>query len=427
MRIKFLEIEGLYSYGDKKEKIYFENKNFIIGPNNSGKTSIFTALDFFINTLVQGDMYRIIKPWNDQQHHEMTIGLALNHDERKYLMELFTIDTLANISNIGSRNKSILAPIDMIKELISKFNNIEITIQWNDVTFSDYSKAIKYVIKIPDLNIAIFSKDQSNVHAYELDSDYKSTLERTSIHDIIKNVVFLKQFSKYDFSTQIDGVAVSYFPDKSSFTNINNLDIDDENRINFITDTANISSHRSNNYSIFSMMGNLLKNKFSIISGEREFIEINDLKKLQLSNNGNNLHSYLLWLKNSDKTTDNEIYEKIQNEFKAIMNNENLSFNVSFNDRAKKDASGSNIVKAEKTSIVFEDIKSRNKSYNFFEVGSGVREILFLVTTYFGNPGNIILMDEPATNLHPILIKKLMSIYFLNQDILEQNDSIFML
>ena len=279
MRIKFLEIEGLYSYGDKKEKIYFENKNFIIGPNNSGKTSIFTALDFFINTLVQGDMYRIIKPWNDQQHHEMTIGLALNHDERKYLMELFTIDTLANISNIGSRNKSILAPIDMIKELISKFNNIEITIQWNDVTFSDYSKAIKYVIKIPDLNIAIFSKDQSNVHAYELDSDYKSTLERTSIHDIIKNVVFLKQFSKYDFSTQIDGVAVSYFPDKSSFTNINNLDIDDENRINFITDTANISSHRSNNYSIFSMMGNLLKNKFSIISGEREFIEINGFKK----------------------------------------------------------------------------------------------------------------------------------------------------
>ena len=336
MRIKFLEIEGLYSYGDKKEKIYFENKNFIIGPNNSGKTSIFTALDFFINTLVQGDMYRIIKPWNDQQHHEMTIGLALNHDERKYLMELFTIDTLANISNIGSRNKSILAPIDMIKELISKFNNIEITIQWNDVTFSDYSKAIKYVIKIPDLNIAIFSKDQSNVHAYELDSDYKSTLERTSIHDIIENVVFSKQFSKYDFSTQIDGVAVSYFPDKSSFTNINNLDIDDENRINFIIDTANISSHRSNNYSIFSMMGNLLKNKFSIISGEREFIEINDLKKLQLSNNGNNLHSYLLWLKNSDKTTDNEIYEKIQNEFKAIMNNENLSFNVSFTIEQKK-------------------------------------------------------------------------------------------
>ena len=423
MRIKFLEIEGLYSYGDKKEKIYFENKNFIIGPNNSGKTSIFNALSFFINTLVQGDMYRIIKPWNDQQHHEMTIGLALNHDERKYLIELLMIDTLTNTSKV-SRNKSILTPAYMIKELISKFNNIEITIQWNDITFSDYSKAVKYVIKIPDLNIAIFSKDQSNVRAYELDSDYTSTSVRTSIHDIIENIVFSKQFSKYDFSTQIDGVTVSYFPDKSSFTNINNLDIDDENRINFIIDTANISSHRSNSYSIFSMIGNLLENKFSIISGEREFMEINDLKKSQLSNNGNNLHSYLLWLKNSDKTTDNEIYEKIQNKFKEIMNNENLSFNVSFNDRTKKDAPGSNIVKAEKTSIVFEDIKSRNKSHNFFEVGSGVREILFLVTTYFGNPGNIILMDEPATNLHPILIKKLMSKILLNEDNKEQNQII---
>ena len=314
MRIKFLEIEGLYSYGDKKEKIYFENKNFIIGPNNSGKTSIFNALSFFINTLVQGDMYRIIKPWNDQQHHEMTIGLALNHDERKYLIELLMIDTLANTSK-AIRNKSILTPSYMIKELMSKFNNIEITVQWNDVAFSDYSKAVKYVIKIPDLDIAIFSKDQSNVRTYKLDSDYKSTSERTSIHDIIENIVFSKQFSKYDFSTQIDGFVVSYFPDKSSFTNINNLDIDDENRINFIIDTANISSHRSNSYSIFSMIGNLLENKFSIISGEREFMEINDLKKSQLNNNGNNLHSYLLWLKNSDKTTDNEIYEKIQNKF----------------------------------------------------------------------------------------------------------------
>ena len=424
MKIKFLEIEGLYSYGNKKEKIYFENKNFIIGPNNSGKTSIFNALDFFINTLVQGNMYRITKPWNDQQYHEMTIGLALNHDERKYLIELFTIDTLADTSNGGSRNKSMLAPIDTIKELISKFNNIEITIQWNDVTFSEYSKATKYVIKIPDLNIAIFSIDQSNVRAHELDSGYKSTSKRTSIHDIIKNMDFSKQFSKDDFSTQIDGVPVSYFPDKSSFTSINNLDIDDENRINFIIDTANISLHRSDNYSIFGMMGNLLKNKFSIISGEREFIKINDLKKSQLNNNGNNLHSYLLWLKNSDKTTDNEIYKKIQNKFKEIMNNENLSFNVSFDSTVKQDARGNNIVKAENTFIVFEDIKSRDKSYNFFEVGSGVREILFLLTTYFGNPGNIILMDEPATNLHPILIKKLMSKILLNEDNKEQNQII---
>ena len=238
--------------GNKKEKIYFENKNFIIGPNNSGKTSIFNALDFFINTLVQGGMYRVTKPWNDQQHHEMTIGLALNHDERKYLMELFMIDTLADTSNIGNRNKSILAPADMIKKiLISKFNDIEITIQWNDVTFSDYSKAVEYVIKIPDLNIGIFSKDQSNVRAFKLDSERKSTLKRTSTHDIIKNIDFSKRFSKDEFFCTNNEVSISYFPDKSSFTNIDNLDIDDESRINFIMYMANISSYRSSSYSIF--------------------------------------------------------------------------------------------------------------------------------------------------------------------------------
>ena len=424
MKIKFLEIGGLYSYGDKKEKIYFENKNFIIGPNNSGKTSIFNALDFFIKTLMGGDIHRVIKPWNDQQCHEMTIGLDLNHNERKYLIELFTIDTLADTSNVRGRNQSILAPIDGIKELISKFNSIEITIQWNDITFSDYSKAIKYDIKIPDLNIGIFSKDHSNVHAYRLNSEHNSSLNHTPIHDIIKNISFSKQFSKDDFSTQIDGISVSYFPDKSSFTNINNLDVDDENRINFITHTANISLYSNNRYSIFSMIGNLLKNKFSIISGERKFKKINDLEKSQLNDNGDNLHSHLLWLKNSDKTIDHKIYEKIQSEFKEIMNNENLLFNVSFDSTTEKDVRMNNIVKAENTVIVFEDIKSRDKLYNFFEVGSGVREILFLLTTYFGNPGNIILMDEPATNLHPILIKKLMSKILLNENDEEQNQII---
>ena len=424
MKIKFLEIKGLYSYGNKKEKLYFENKNFIIGPNNSGKTSIFNALDFFIKTLVRGDMYRIIKPWNDQQYHEMTIGLALNNDERKYLIELLAIDTLPDTSNIRNRNHSILAPIDTIKELISKFNNIEITIQWNDITFSDYSKAIEYVIKIPDLNTAIFSNDHLNVHTYRLDSEHKSPLKRTSIHNIIKNMDLSKQFSKNDFSTKIDGISVSYFPDKSSFNNINNLDIDDESRINFITKTANISSDRSSRYSIFTMVGNLLKNKFLIISGERKFIKINDLKKSHLSKNGDNLHSYLLWLKNSDKTTDNEIYEKIRNKFEEIMNNDNLSFDVSFDSTINKKIGGDNTIKAENTFIVFKDVKSRDKSYNFSEVGSGVKEILFLLTTYFGNSGNIILMDEPATNLHPILIKKLMSKILLNENNDEANQII---
>ena len=114
------------------------------------------------------------------------------------------------------------------------------------------------------------------------------------------------------------------------------MDIDDESRINFITKTANISSYRSNRYSIFTMIGNLLKNKFLIISGERKFIKINDLKKSQLSKNGDNLHSYLLWLKNSDKTVDNEIYKKIQNKFEEIMNNDNLSFDVSFDSTTNK-------------------------------------------------------------------------------------------
>ena len=66
------------------------------------------------------------------------------------------------------------------------------------------------------------------------------------------------------------------------------------------------------------------------------------------------MHSYLLWLKNSDKTTDNEIYEKIQNKFEEIMNNDNLSFNVSFDSTINKKIGGDNTIKAEKRKDIIE-------------------------------------------------------------------------
>ena len=53
VRIRFMEIKGLYSYGSENSRIDFGEKTLIVGPNNSGKSSILKALDFFLRSLTE--------------------------------------------------------------------------------------------------------------------------------------------------------------------------------------------------------------------------------------------------------------------------------------------------------------------------------------------------------------------------------------
>ena len=85
-----MEINGLYSYGGEKNRIDFGEKTLIVGPNNSGKSSIFKALDFFLRSLTEYAA-RESKPWHGQDAHGMTVGFALNDSERRYVAELLAI------------------------------------------------------------------------------------------------------------------------------------------------------------------------------------------------------------------------------------------------------------------------------------------------------------------------------------------------
>ena len=72
-------------------------------------------------------------------------------------------------------------------------------------------------------------------------------------------------------------------------------------------------------------------------------------------------------------------------------------------------AFGKKIIHPGNVSITFRN--NDEQQYNtikFMESGSGIREILFLLAKYFDTEKSVIFMDEPAMNLHPTLIKKLM-------------------
>ena len=190
-------------------------------------------------------------------------------------------------------------------------------------------------------------------------------------------------------------------------------------------------------YPFFAMLGRMLERRFTFVSEQRKFQESNGMERpsvrsshdiistlgrrwepngmerLSLSNDGSNLQSYLFWLQNGDKD-EQDACSTIRKTFEEVMEQQNLSFVVSV---AEKDGypftSRSDRPKGEiypdKTIVRFvKNTGQEQRLLGFMSVGAGVRETLFLLAMCFGRQDGVVLLDEPAANLHPTQIRRLM-------------------
>ena len=392
----------MYSY-DNKQKINLDDKNFIVGPNNSGKSVVFKAVNFFINSLING--YDLKKQWNAQSNPEMTLGISLNDSESRYLVELLTI-------SISDNNKKKLAPYNIVEFFIDKFKNIEISLQWNGNQFSNKAKLKNFSMKILDLDITVTHEENHGVRIHKSDDTMCELDRNQNAFILIIEKIGIKQLTKNTFLNMLDSCyMVHTFPHMNLFENNENHDVAE--RIRFILNLSNLNMNTNMELSFLHMLGHLFKQKISFISEKRQFKIDNDPKKLPLSDDSENLQSYLYWLKNSQDLRKRNLYRKIQDKFSKIMDDENMSFDASVSEKYENPIIGEKTIHPGNVSITFSNNNEpQSNTITFMESGSGIREILFLLAKYFGTEKSIIFMDEPAMNLHPTLIKKLMNEIF---------------
>ena len=86
------------------------------------------------------------------------------------------------------------------------------------------------------------------------------------------------------------------------------LTSDEKNRIQFIIDMSgnNVPAHEEHR-PFFVAFGHMLRPKFVFISEQRRFPDFNDLEKMPLREDGSNIHSFLFWLKNGDRSKQGSI------------------------------------------------------------------------------------------------------------------------
>ena len=404
-----MEINGLYSYGGEKNRINFGEKTLIVGPNNSGKSSIFKALDFFLRSMTER-IDRNSGPWREQGAHEMTVGFALTDSERRYAAEILLLRSTKDVQS------PVLAQRNTVEWLACRLENITLTIWLIEDEFSNRSYRLQLLLHLDELGITI-NAQESNDHAWVAKNplvpfqpgndtqNFGNAIEESALQDSLREELVSSLGQR--------GLAVPDVPNMG-LLNRETLTPDEKSRIHSMMGMSeNCIPHPDKKCPFFVALGHMLQPKFVFVSEQRRFSDSNNLEKTPLKEDGSNIHSFLFWLKNGDRYRQ-KAYVTIHDKFKNVHGGKDVSFSVSVTET--KNPFGQPISEStgdqtfpEMAVTSFSDTSGQKQGFvDFAHVGAGIKETLFLLSSCFDGQDKVICMDEPAANLHPILIKRLM-------------------
>jgi predicted ATP-dependent endonuclease of OLD family len=414
VKIKSIELQGLYSY-DSSSEINFDDTNLIVGTNNSGKSSLFKAIDFFLTSLTDYGCGGLM-PWKSQLDHDMKINFSLSGLEARYLLQILSV-----IPNDNNNRTFHLTSHDMTSHYEKLVDEISLEITWKNTPFQDRILDLEYLLIIPKLNLKITSHG-FNQETWVSSLDEESTKgfsNRGTFGEIVEKA---RPFSLERFDNEIlqlndtDGLRVFPYPDPNKFAknsiHVREIDSTTHMRIDMVYDMAGIIPTNGSDHSFFFMLGSMLRTKIALLSDSRNFQETNDLVRHNFYNDGSNLQNFLFYLRNGDNQEDKKRFDLIKNEFEKVFSSQNLTFDLEIISKGlpSNDKLVSNTGKTipDKVTTTFSDTMYGTDSLKFLAVGSGIRETLFILSKCIGHNDGIVLMDEPALNLHPLQIQTLM-------------------
>ena len=440
VRLTRLQCKGLLSFLQLTD-IEFADNMVIVGPNNAGKSNVFRLLKILVDLVYH--KINLDKSYfsSDQSNSFLQVSMNLSNDETQNILNFLSLSMKSNdrIKHHMFERKNVL---------IELFNQMTINLSWQN-KFSSYIRTPPLQIDFPKIGLRFWGNNLSIDRVFPIQDKYDQFVPVK--HDPKLSTVLERITNKEDASKRIDYIFNQEIKDVLSLDRISvqseNFAIEIREYVNSLTSFLDFDYHHSHQIDLSNIIGKIVYQGIQYSSNNRSNSSLNILdyahilsfkdslsmpgehtfeenfnKQLMthahenlsdfnyvLEPDGYNLSSYLFSLKNSPDLNHRTKFSKIRKAFCCIFDSSKLDFDVSLRSANNEKYSSifqSNSSKPILPTIMVIDTNSK-KEYLLSQVGSGVSEIIYILTLTYGKTHSAILLDEPSVNLHLNLMRSL--------------------
>jgi energy-coupling factor transporter ATP-binding protein EcfA2 len=427
VRLLSIRISNLYSYdqtddgfSENGESIPFSSVNVIVGPNDSGKSNIFRAIKLLVDSMKVDYALTSLDTFSDQVAPKLEAKFLLSENEAGVLLDFLGV-YLAN-PNPNSIAQTQIHEFRNRKAILDLIKDFRVELSWQPT--NDASMVPLSIFSFEKLGLKIFSNAVNGPAFATRDFPFKDDRRPQN-----------------GFPEFLDRLAGETDPEHQSAVNLRDsqgwdfaiFSVGTRNLANPVANRAHIeklqvfsglppSTNNDLSFSrligaildrsfVFSTGGTIFFKKISLIEHSQDVSktlaqELRDSVKYpdSLDSDGWNLSEYLFNLKNSNQSQERDRFRVIQAAFCVLF--PNLSVDVILQPVKFLRLVPGPQEDFRYPNIVINDARN-SKQFSADKVGAGISETLFLLTAFFGFRDTVVLLDEPAVNLHPAHMKAL--------------------
>lgn len=464
MKVSHLKAHNVLSFGDYETNLHFDMNNVIAGPNDSGKTNIFRALNLIEDAfdynrppldeiLFQGDSDRSFSLEVEVQMDPTEIELITT---QTLCSELLTVvqqqDTTHGIKD-NKMWKNILTEYG--SAIISKsFRTIAFLLTKDELSTSEPKMVVRFADGGNDIYMTQHSYLSGHIEepgsqqrlslAKIMFDDFQSRFSRLAeadLNSLIQDVGKLSQLSP-SLVSLLDG-KLGGNPYKmvalggGRFEEYRNV-LKGEPIVAKLSRLCSQYELENQNLYIWSILRQIYRTALIWLQELRTSPPVaassSDERSKEPIMLGSDLALRLFRLRNSSSPTNRKKYEQIKEKFRKWTNTE---FDIAVRTRevtmdsegelgvVYKQGSVSEFVGSQTTFSplgtsretknklmheAFIQVVKNNYPISIERAASGLYEILFLLTTIIGETGKVLLLDEPELHLHPSMQKRIASL-----------------